>query len=240
MITLYGMSSPNVLKVMILLEELSLPYRFVHVDLFSEGQFDEAFLRLNPNAKVPVLVDETGEPVFESGAILFYLAERHGQLLPAAGRDRILTIEWLTLQMSTVGPLLGQLNHFTTYAPEGEAYALGRYTREARRIYTMLDRRLAESQHLAGEQYTIADIATLPWTDYFERQRLDRSAFPHIARWRDALEARPAVVRARESMRAVQNRDGAMFAAASPTSMRRFLGFGDDDQNNQNNGGQTA
>ena len=223
--TLHGMSSPNVLKVVILLEELSLVYRFVHVDLFSERQFDEAFLNLNPNAKVPVLIDGDNQPLFESGAILFYLAERHGRFLPADGRARYLAIEWLTLQVSTVGPLLGQLNHFTTYAPPGEAYAVGRYSREATRIYTMLDRRLAESVHLAGDDYGVADIATLPWTDYFERQGLDRAAYPNIQRWRDALEARPAVIRARDDMRAIQARDGAMFAAAPEASRRRFIGL---------------
>ena len=226
MITLHGMSSPNVLKVMILLEELSLDYDFVHVDLFSEGQFSDAFLRLNPNAKVPVLIEEEGAPIFESGAILFYLAEHHGRFLPASGRARYLTIEWLMLQMSTVGPLLGQLNHFTTYAPSGEAYSLGRYSREAQRIYAMLDHRLAESAHLAGDDYGIADIATLPWTDYFERQHLDRSAYPHIKRWRDTLEERPAVVGARSDMAAVQARDGTMFAAASDASRARFIGMG--------------
>lgn len=226
MIALHGMSSPNVLKVMILLEELSLPYRFVHVDLFSEGQFDPAFLRLNPNAKVPVLVLDDEEPLFESGAIMFYLAERHGRFLPTEGRARYRVVEWLTLQMSTVGPMLGQMNHFAIYAPPGEDYARGRYSREATRIYTMLDRRLAESAQLAGDDYSIADMATLPWTDYFERQQLDRAAYPNIARWRAALEERPAVVRARADMQAVQTRDGAMFAASSETSRRRFLNLG--------------
>lgn len=226
MIALHGMSSPNVLKVMILLEELSLPYRFVHVDLFSEGQFDAAFLRMNPNAKVPVLVVDEEEPLFESGAILFYLAERHGRFLPTQGRARYRVVEWLTLQMSTVGPMLGQLNHFAIYAPPGEDYARGRYAREATRIYTMLDHRLGESAHLAGDDYGVADMATLPWTDYFERQQLDRAAYPNVARWRAALEERPAVVRARADMQAVQTRDGQMFAASSEPSRRRFLNLG--------------
>ena len=225
MITLHGMSSPNVVKVMILLEELSLPYRFHHVDLFSEGQFDEAFLSLNPNAKVPVLVPEDGQPLFESGAILFYLAERHGRFLPADGVARYRVVEWLMLQMSTVGPLLGQLNHFTTYAPPGEDYSVGRYSREGTRIYTLLDRRLGESAYLAGDDYSIADMATLPWTDYFERQRLERAAYPNIARWRAGLEERPAVVRARTDIEAIQMRDGAMFGAASDASRRRFMGM---------------
>jgi GST-like protein len=224
-ITLFGMSSPNVLKVMILLEELALPYRFVHVDLFSEGQFDDEFLALNPNAKVPVLVSDEGQSIFESGAILFYLAESHAAFLPVKGAARYETMAWLTLQVATVGPLLGQLNHFTTYAPEGEVYSLGRYTREAGRIYAMIDKRLAESAFLAGPDYSIADIATLPWTDYFERQRLDRSAYPNIQRWRDQLEQRPAVTRARAAMQGIQERDGAMFAVAPESSKRRFIGL---------------
>ena len=226
MIALHGMSSPNVLKVMILLEELPLAYRFVHVDLFSEGQFDAAFLQMNPNAKVPVLVLDDEEPLFESGAIMFYLAERHGRFLPTAGRMRYRAVEWLTLQMSTIGPMLGQLNHFAIYAPPGEDYSRGRYSREATRIYAMLDRRLGESAHLAGDEYSIADMATLPWTDYFERQQLDRAAYPNIARWRAALEERPAVIRARADMQAVQMRDGEMFAASSEASRRRFLNLG--------------
>ncbi len=231
MIKLYGMSSPNVLKIMIALEEFGLDYDFVHVDLFSEGQFQPDFLALNPNAKVPVLVDQRGadnQPIFESGAILQYLAEVEGSFLPAAGPGRYAVIKWLTLQVATVGPLLGQLNHFRTYAPAGEDYSIGRYSREAMRIYTMLDRRLAVSAYLAGPDYSIADIATLPWTDYFERQHLPRTDFPYIQRWRDVLEARPAVARARAAMVLVQQRDGAMFSAASEAAKRRFIGLGKD------------
>jgi len=227
MLKLYGMSSPNVLKIMIMLEELGLGYDFVHVDLFAEGQFHPEFLALNPNAKVPVLVAGDEPPIFESGAILQYLAETEGQFLPAEGPARYAVLKWLTLQVSTIGPLLGQLNHFRTYAPAGEDYAVGRYSREGMRIYTMLDRRLAASEYLAGPDYSIADIATLPWTDYFERQLLPRAEFPHIQRWRDQLEARPAVVRARAAMVAVQQRDQAMFNAGSDAARRRFLGMGE-------------
>jgi GST-like protein len=231
MIKLYGMSSPNVLKIMIALEEFGLSYDFVHVDLFSEGQFHPDFLALNSNSKVPVLVDQRGDdnqPIFESGAILQYLAEVEGKFLPAAGPARYAVIKWLTLQVSTVGPLLGQLNHFCTYAPKGEDYSVGRYSREAMRIYTMLDQRLATSANLAGPEYSIADMATLPWTDYFERQSLPRADFPHIQRWRDELEARPAVARARAAMVLVQQRDGAMFSAGSEAARRRFIGLGKD------------
>jgi GST-like protein len=229
MIKLYGMSSPNVLKIMIALEEFGLAYEFVHVDLFSEGQFHPDFLALNPNSKVPVLVDERGadhQPIFESGAILQYLAEVEGKFLPQSGPGRYAVIKWLTLQLATVGPLLGQLNHFCTYAPPSEEYSIGRYSREATRIYTMLDHRLAASLYLAGPDYSIADMATLPWTDYFERQSLPRSDFPNIQRWRDTLEARPAVMRARAAMVLVQKQDGAMFSAGSEASKRRFIGLG--------------
>jgi len=231
MIKLYGMSSPNVLKIMIALEEFGLGYEFVHVDLFSEGQFQPDFLALNPNAKVPVLVDARGadsQPIFESGAILQYLAEVEGRFLPPAGAARYAVIKWLTLQVATVGPMLGQLNHFRTYAPAGEDYSIGRYSREAMRIYTLLDRRLAESANLAGPDYSIADMATLPWTDYFERQQLPRADFPHIQRWRETIEARPAVTRARAAMALVQQRDAAMFKAGSEAARRRFIGLGKD------------
>lgn len=224
-VTLHGMSSPNVLKILIMLGEVKLPFRFVHVDLFSEGQFGPEFLALNPNSKVPVLVPENGTPIFESGAILLYLAELTGQLLPNAGRARYDVLEWLILQVATVGPLLGQLNHFTTYAPPDQDYAVGRYRREGHRIYTMLDTRLAASPHLAGADYSIADVATLPWTDYIERQGLDRAAYPAIARWREACEARAAVRAARAFIADVQNKDRTMFEGASPESRRRFLGL---------------
>ncbi|SFR89771.1 glutathione S-transferase family protein [Sphingomonas jatrophae] len=228
-VTLLGMSSPNVVKILIMLEEIGRPYRFEHVDLFAEGQFDDAFRALNPNSKVPVLLLEDGTPIFESGAILLYLAERHGALLPASGAERYAVLQWLVLQVSTVGPLLGQLNHFTTYAPEGQDYALGRYRREAHRIYAMLDERLAASPHLAGADYSIADVATLPWTDYIARQGLDPADYPAIARWRDALEARPAVSRARAFVSDIQATDRAMFKRSSEAARRRFAGFGTDE-----------
>lgn len=231
MVMLLGMSSPNVVKILIMLEEIGQPYRFEHVDLFAEGQFNSEFRSLNPNSKVPVLITEDGSPIFESGAILIYLAERHGRLLPAAGVPRYAVLQWLVLQVATVGPQLGQLNHFTTYAPPGQEYSLGRFRREAHRIYSLLDERLAQVPYLAGEDYSIADVATLPWSDYIERQGLDVTSYPAIARWRGELEGRPAVIRARAFIDDVQGRDRAMFDRSSDAARRRFVGLGTDELN---------
>lgn len=227
--TLLGMSSPNVVKILIMLEEVGQAYDFEHVDLFAEGQFNSRFRSLNPNSKVPVLISPEGDPIFESGAILIYLAERSGQFLPLTGIDRYVTLQWLTLQVATVGPQLGQLNHFTTYAPPGEDYALGRFRREAHRIYSLLNERLAGSAFLAGNEYSIADMATLPWSDYIARQGLDPAAYPSLARWRAELEARPAVVRARAFIDGIQSQDKVMFERSSEAARRRFVGLGGDE-----------
>ncbi len=224
---LYGMSSPNVVKILIMLEELGVDFHFEHVDLFSEGQFDETFRALNPNSKVPVLLTEEGQPIFESGAILIYLAERHDQLLPSTGSSRYDVLEWLTLQVATVGPMLGQLNHFTTYAPAGQDYSVGRYRREGARIYQLLNKRLEQVPYLAGDDYSVADIATLPWTDYIERQGLQKADYPAIAEWRQRLEERPAVQRARAFIADVQANDAKMFSQSSASARRRFLGLGE-------------
>lgn len=226
--TLYGMSSPNVVKILIMLEELGESYDFEHVDLFSEGQFGAAFRALNPNSKVPVLVVDSEQPIFESGAILTYLAERHGRFLPASGTERYEVLKWTFLQVATIGPLLGQLNHFSTYAPPGQDYALGRYRREAHRIYTLLDERLEQSPFLGGAHYSIADMATLPWTDYVEKHGFERRAYPSLARWRDTLEKREAVQRSRAFIMRIQTEDQRRFSAGSPAARRRFIGLGDE------------
>lgn len=229
-VTLLGMSSPNVVKILIMLEELGQPYDFEHVDLFAEGQFDSNFRNLNPNSKVPVLITPDGTPIFESGAILIYLAECSGQFLPPTGMGRYVTLEWLALQIATVGPQLGQLNHFTTYAPAGQDYALGRFRREAHRVYSLLDERLADVEFLAGRDYSIADIATLPWSDYIARQGLDPASYPALARWRAELEARPAVERARAYIDRIQAQDRTMFERSSEAARRRFVGLGGDER----------
>ena len=197
-ITLYGMHSPNVRKVMILLEELDLAYDLVHVAVFKGEQFAPDFLAMNPQGKVPVLVDPVlGRPIAESGAILFWLAERSGgRFLPAHGPARYEVMQWLMVQMASIGPMLGQLNHFQLLPPGSEPYALGRYTAQAEGLYRLLDDRLAARAWIAGDGYSIADIATWPWATYLEQHGFDPAAHPHLLRWRASIGERPAVQRA--------------------------------------------
>lgn len=227
MLQLYGMSSPNVRKVLIALHELGMPYAFQHVNLFAGGQFEEGFKRISPNAKVPVLADpETGSVVFESGAILLYLAEHSGELLPRAGAARHQVVSWLMLQMANIGPILGQLNHFRRWAPEGSGYALERFRREARRLYRLLDDRLRDKAFLAGDGYSIADIATYPWAIYLEQHEADPQAHPHLLRWRAELAERPAVAAAMAEGNAIERQDAIFFAEATPEQRERFFGRG--------------
>ena len=203
-IDLYFWPTPNGWKVTILLEELGLPYRVVPVDIGKGDQFDPAFLAISPNNKMPAITDPDGpggEPVsvFESGAIMIYLAEKTGKLVPADARGRLRVLEWTMFQMGTVGPMLGQAHHFRQYAPEKIPYAVDRYTREAGRIYGVIDRRLADRDYLAGD-YSIADIAVWPWL-LGERQGQNFDDYPNLRRWRDAVKARPAVVRGRNVMK---------------------------------------
>ena len=203
-IDLYFWPTPNGWKVTILLEELGLPYRVIPVDIGKGDQFDPAFLAISPNNKMPAITDPDGpggEPVsvFESGAIMIYLAEKTGKLIPADPRGRLRVLEWTMFQMGTVGPMLGQAHHFRQYAPEKIPYAVDRYTREAGRIYGVIDRRLADHAYLAGD-YSIADIAVWPWL-LGERQGQSFDDYPNLKRWRDAVKARPAVVRGRNVMK---------------------------------------
>ena len=182
MLDLYTWPTPNGHKVHIMLEELGVDYRVVPIDIWAGEQFSPEFLRISPNNKMPALVDEDGpdgDPisVFESGAILLYLAEKHGRFLPHDPRGRWDVVQWLMFQMSGVGPFLGQAHHFRGYAPEKIPYAIDRYTNEAGRIYGVLDRRLAGREYLAGE-YSIADIATFPWLRPHERQGQTSLRFP--------------------------------------------------------------
>jgi len=199
MIDLYGMSSPNIRKVVILLEELGLAYRSIHVAVFRRAQFDPDFTRISPFGKVPVIVDHDAADltVFESGAILTYLAETYGDgaLLPRSGPARYAVLEWLTAQVAMVGPLLGQNNHFVLLPDQAGSYAANRYAEQARYIYRVLDTRLASAPYLAGEGYSIADIATYPWVARHEWHRVDLKEFPAVKRWYDTIGARPAVVR---------------------------------------------
>ena len=199
MIDLYTWPTPNGHKVHIMLEETGLAYRVIPVDIGRGDQFDPAFLTISPNNKMPAMVDHDGpgdEPIriFESGAMLIYMAEKTGSFMPADARGRTLVMQWLMFQMGGIGPMLGQCHHFLNYAPEPIDYAIDRYTNEARRLYGVLDGRLGESEFMAGD-YTIADMATYPWTRSIDRQGVDPSDFPNVLRWQRQLEERPAVQR---------------------------------------------
>jgi GST-like protein len=200
MIDLYTWTTPNGFKISIALEELGLPYKVIPIDIGRGAQFEPDFLRISPNNKIPAIVDHEGPggkplSVFESGAILTYLAEKAGgRLLPADPARRWAAHEWLFFQMASIGPLLGQAGHFRNYAPEKIPYAIDRYTNEAKRLYGVLDRRLADHEYLADE-YSIADIAVFPWLRRPEVHGVELAEYPHVARWREAIAARPAVER---------------------------------------------
>lgn len=199
-IELYSWATPNGHKVHILLEELGLAYNVHPIDIGNGDQFDPDFLRISPNNRIPAIVDPDGPEgkplmLMESGAILFYLAEKHGRFLPAEGHARYTTIQWLMWQMGGLGPMLGQAHHFLQYAPEKIEYAMKRYANEANRLYGVLDRRLGESRYLAGEEYSIADMAAWPWTRSPDRQGVAREDYPNFRRWFDEIAERPAVAR---------------------------------------------
>lgn len=198
-IELYYWPTPNGHKVSILLEELALPYTVQPVNILAGDQFTPEYRQLNPNAKMPTIVDPDGpggEPysVFESGAILLYLAEKTGRLLPSDPRARYRVIQWLMFQMGNVGPMLGQTHHFRQYAPESIPYAIERYTKEAARLYGVVEDQLAQSDYVAGD-YSIADIAIFPWIVPYEKQGQSLDDYPHLKRWFEAIYARSAVQR---------------------------------------------
>ncbi|WP_175944080.1 glutathione binding-like protein [Caballeronia sp. BCC1704] len=200
MIDVYSWPTPNGHKIHIMLEETGLEYRVHPVDIGAGDQFKPDFLAISPNNKIPAIIDNDGPEgkpfaLFESGAILVYLAEKTGKLLPADAIGRYTTIQWLMFQMGGVGPMLGQTHHFRNYAPEKIDYAINRYTNEARRLYGVMDKQLGVTQYLAGNEYTIADIATFPWTRSWENQGIALDEFPNVRRWFDAIAARPAVER---------------------------------------------
>jgi len=199
-IDLYTWSTPNGRKVSIMLEECGLPYAVRRVDISKNDQFKPEFLKINPNSKIPAIVDPDGPgggpfALWESGAILIYLAEKAGKLMPAEARARFTCMQWLMFQMGGVGPMFGQAHHFMRFAPEKLAYAIERYAKEARRLYGVMDKRLAETPYLAGPAYTIADIATYPWVARHEWHGVSLVDFPNVKRWADGLAARPAVVK---------------------------------------------
>ncbi len=200
MITLHTWSTPNGYKISIALEELGLAYSVNAIDITRGEQFAPEFLALNPNNKIPAIVDEDGpdgEPVtvFESGAILLYLADKTGSLMPTKARERLEAMQWLMLQMGSVGPMLGQAHHFLRFAPDIIPYAIERYSREAARLYGVLNTRLSGREWLVGSAYSVADIATFPWIARHEWQGIDLARYPEVKRWFDAIAARPAVQR---------------------------------------------
>ncbi len=200
MIDVWTWPTPNGHKVHIALEELELPYRVIPVNIGAGDQFKPEFLSINPNHRIPAIVDPDGPggkplALFESGAILLYLAEKTSKLIPSDPAARLTCLQWLMFQMGGVGPMFGQYNHFAAYAPEKLPYAIERYGNEVKRLHRVLEKRLAESPYLAGPEYSIADIATFPWVRNPERRSITLSDYPAVARWHDAIAARPAVQR---------------------------------------------
>ena len=196
MIDLYTWSTPNGRKVSIMLEECGLPYEVHPVDITKGEQFASEFLEISPNNKIPAIVDrDNGWSVFESGAILIYLAEKTGKFLPQDPKLRLQTIEWLMFQMGGVGPMFGQAHHFLHFNRGVCPYAEERYHKEVLRLYGVMNRRLGESRYLACDEYTIADIATWPWVARYEIHRVDLAAFPNVRRWYLEIAERPAVQR---------------------------------------------
>jgi GSH-dependent disulfide-bond oxidoreductase len=210
-IELLGMGSPNVRKVGIMLEELEVEYVLRHVAVFRGDQFTSDFLSLNPLGKVPVLIDHTrapAAPIFESGAILFYLAETYGAFLPATGAARYAVMEWLMVQMAAIGPTFGQHNHFQLLGAQAEPYAASRYRSQAELLYRRLDERLSTREWIAGGDYSIADIAIYPWSLYLEQHGFDPAAHAALIRWRDTIGARGAVNRSSERFAAAFDKEG--------------------------------
>ena len=204
MIKVYSWPTPNGHKVHVMLEEcgfrLGRDWEAIPVNIGTGDQFKPEFLKISPNNKIPALVDPhgpDGKPIslFESGAILLYLAAKTGKFLPKTDRQRYDVLQWLMFQMGGVGPMLGQAHHFRIYAPEKIEYAVNRYTNEAKRLYGVMDRQLASHKFMAGNQYTIADIAIFPWLRSWQNQGINWADFPHVKNWFDKIAARPAVTR---------------------------------------------
>jgi GST-like protein len=201
MIDFYVLTSPNVQKIFIMLEEVELPYRAIPVDVWKGDHFKPEFAALNPNKKIPVIVDHEGPggkpyTVIGSGAILMYLADKSRRFLPTELAKRYDVIQWLMIQLTGVGPTFGQFTHFSRFAPAGNDYSLSRHRTEMRRLYDLLEMRLGESPYLGGADYSIADIATFPWTRNHDAQGVKWADHPNLGRWFEAIAARPAVKRA--------------------------------------------
>jgi GST-like protein len=214
MLDVWTWPTPNGHKVHIALEELALPYRVVPVNIGGGEQFKPEFLAITPNHRIPAIVDPDGpggKPIslFESGAILIYLADKTGKLLPVDPAARYTALQWLMFQMGGVGPMFGQFGHFNNYAAEKVPYAIERYGNEVRRLHRVLDKRLGETPYLAGEDYSIADIATFPWLRFPERRGVNLADYPNVRRWFEAIDARPAV-QAGVAVLAQNQRQGSM------------------------------
>jgi GSH-dependent disulfide-bond oxidoreductase len=201
MIELYPWPTPNGHKIHIMLEETGTPYRVHPIDIGAGDQFKPEFLKISPNNKMPAMIDTDGPggkpmALAESGAMLFYLANKTGKFLPSGETDRWQVMQWVMFQMGHIGPMLGQAHHFLGYAPEKIPYAMNRYKNEANRLYGVLERRLKESAYAACGEYTIADMSIMPWLRFPERQGVEIEEYPHVKRWRDGIAARPAVQKA--------------------------------------------
>lgn len=227
MIELFGGTSPNVLKVVIALEELELEYIHTKVDIINL-KFEPEFRKINPNSRIPAIIDQDGFdekpfPLGESGAILFYLAEKHGAFLPESSIDRYTCMQWLMFQMSGIGPMFGQYVYFSRRVKD-QPHGLERYTNEVLRLYDVVERRLAESRYLAGAEYTIADMAAFPPLRYVTVTGLDRTAYPNMNRWMEEIAQRPAVARAIEKSGQFDLDNHAGAAAMTPDQWdRAFL-----------------
>jgi GSH-dependent disulfide-bond oxidoreductase len=228
MITLYGGPTPNARKVAIALEELGLAWRLELIDMLAGDQLRPEFLKLNPNNKTPVIIDADvdGEPfvLCESGAILWYLAEKAGKLVPRDPRRRAVCHQWLMFQMSGVGPMFGQSAHFSFYAKDKHPYSIERYASEAARLLRVLDGRLGEAPYLAGDDYTVADIATYPYT--LRQVESRRGAYPNLERWSDQVGARPAVQRGMEVAREAVRRETIEGGLTGLSEEQRSILFG--------------
>jgi GST-like protein len=228
MIDLYALTSPNVQKIYIALEELGLPYRERFIDVWKGEQFSREFLELNPNSKIPVIVDHEGPDgeaftVFESGAILLYLAEKTGRLIPSKTRERYEVVQWLMIQLTGIGPAFGNYTHFSRFAAAGNAYSVSRYQTEMLRLYDVLEARLGKVEYLGGVEYSIADIATFPWTRGHDSHGVHWREFPNLKRWFEAIEKRDAVQRAlAKVVQIASSRD-----TASAADLDRIFGRGE-------------
>ena len=227
MIDFYALTSPNVQKIYLMLEVCALPYKEHFVDVWKGDQFKSEFIKLNPNGKIPVIVDHEGPggrpyTVFESGAILMYLAEKTGKFLPKEMARKYEVIQWLLIQLTSVGPMFGQWTHFKLFAPKGTDYSMGRYSSELKRLYELLEQRLGQSAYLGGQEYSIADIATFPWTRNHDAQGVKWEDHPNLARWFNAINERPAVKAALAKVGVIKSTR----ETASDDDKDRFFGRG--------------